>query len=166
MTLSLRGKRRDMFHSRRQYQTYLCRLTSLLPQDFSMAFLLCILSLRQILFLKVKSTQFTQLFLSMLDRFIELFYELFIAPKLRAGIPVIFEDNDSSSHFCCATANPNSSKSLTGLSREARNKPVFFSGWLFVLECWKWQKSARPIMKTKYSVAGFYYYLLCHSYLT
>jgi len=39
---------------------------------------------------------------------------------------MIFEDNDSLSHFCCATASIGSSKSLTGLSREARNAPVCF----------------------------------------
>lgn len=33
------------------------------------------------IFLKVKNTQFTQLFLAMLDSFIELFCELFIAPS-------------------------------------------------------------------------------------
>lgn len=104
---------------------YLYRLTSLLPYDFLMAFHLFILNLKQILFLKGKSTQFTQLFLAMLDRFIELFHELFITPKNNLGIPMIFEDNDSLSHFCCATANPGSSKSLIGLSREARNEPVF-----------------------------------------
>lgn len=91
-----------------------------------MAFHLFILNLRQILFLKVKNTQFTQLFLAILDRFIELFHELFIAPRNSLGIHMIFEDNDSFSHFCCATANPGSSKSLTGLSRESRNEPVCF----------------------------------------
>lgn len=111
-----------------EYDTkpYLYRKTSLLPYDFLMAFHLFILNLKQILFLKVKSTQFTQLFLVMLDRFIELFRELFIAPRNNLGIPMIFEDNDSFSHFCCGTANPGSSKSLTALSREARNKPVCF----------------------------------------
>lgn len=92
---------------------------------FLMAFHLFILNLRQILFLKVKSTQFTQLFLAMLDRSTELFHELFIAPRNSLGIP-IFEGNDSFSHFCHATANPGSSKSLIGLSREARNEHVCF----------------------------------------
>lgn len=104
---------------------YLYRLTSLLPYDFLMAFHLFILNLKQILFLKGKSTQFTQLFLAMPDRFIELFHELFIAPKNNLGILMMFEDNDSFSHFCCAIANPGSSKSLIGLSRDARNEPVF-----------------------------------------
>lgn len=103
---------------------YLYRIMSLLPYDFLMAFHFFILKLKQILFLKVKSTQFTQLFLSVLDRFIELCHELFIAPRNNLGIPMIFEDNDSFSHFCCATANPGSRKSLTGLSRGARNEPA------------------------------------------
>lgn len=64
---------------------YLYRLTSLLPYDFLMAFHLFILNLKEILFLKGKSTQFTQLFLAMLDRFIELFHELFITPKKQLG---------------------------------------------------------------------------------
>lgn len=51
------------------------------------------------IFLKVKTTQFTQLFLAMLDRFIELICELFIAPRDNLGIPMLFEDNDSFSHF-------------------------------------------------------------------
>lgn len=77
-------------------------------------------------FFKVKSTQFTQLFLAVLDRFIELFHELFIAPRNSTGIPMIFEDNDSFSRFRCATAHSGSGKSLTGLLREARNEPVCF----------------------------------------
>lgn len=124
----------------------------MLPQDFSMAFHLFILNLRQILFLKVKSTQFTQLFLAMLDRFIELFYELFIAPRSSLGIPMIVEDNDSFSHFCCATANPGSSKSLTGLSRETRNEPVFSSGQLSVLKCWKHSENQYGLLQWRQNI--------------
>lgn len=108
-------------------KSYLYRITSFLPYDFFMPFHLFILNFQQILFLKVKSTQLTQLFLAMLDRFIKLFHELFIEPRNNLGIPMIFEDNDSFSHFCCATANPGSSKSLTGLSREDRNEPLCFA---------------------------------------
>lgn len=128
---------------------YLYRIGSLHPYDFLMAFHLFILNLKRILFLKVKSTQFTQLFLAMLDRFIELFHELFIAPRNNLGIPMIFGDNDSFSHFCCATANPGSSKSLTGLSGEARIEPVCSP------LCSGPGNIVRPItMKIKYLVAG------------
>lgn len=137
-----KGKRWALFHSRIRYQTYLYRLTSLLLQDFAMVLHLFILKLRQILFLKVRSIQFTQLFLATLDRFIELCHELFMALRNSLGIRIIFENNDSFSHFCCATTNPGASESLAGLSRGQK--------WAFLFSSMDQSlySKARNVMKT------------------
>lgn len=107
-------------------KSHLYRITSFLPYDFLMPFHLFILNFQQILVLKFKSSVYSAIF-SHAGQIHWIIHELFIEPRNNLGIPMIFEDNDSFSHFCCGTANPGSSKSLTGLSWEDRNEPLCFA---------------------------------------